>query len=473
MARLPQEDTTSMPALPHSIQRILAFYNDRDYFDNLRRIALPIIAQQFILSALNMVGGLLIGQKGEMAVAAVGIANQVFFLLNLVLFGIISGAAMFTAQFWGKRDLPNLHRVLGLCLTLAVSASLVFLALAEFFPRQILGIYSQDPAVIDLGAGYLRIFAWTFVFFAVTFSYALVLRSTGDVTTPTAVSVSALGFSTLLSYGLIFGKFGLPELGVQGAAISALIARALECFALLAIIYLKKSPVATGLLELFHVDMGFLRRILRPVVPVMLNELFWALGITTYNVIYGRIGTDSLAAMNMVAPIDQLALVLFQGISSATSVLVGNRIGAGRAEEAFRYAGRSLGLGVAGGLVIGMILNLSKAPILALYNVSPAVIEDASRVLTIVSIFLWLRINNMTIVVGILRAGGDTRFSLVLDGFIIWIVGVPLAAAAAFIFHLPIYWVYLCAMGEEMTKWILGMRRYFSRRWIHDLAQGD
>jgi putative MATE family efflux protein len=461
-----------MPALPHPIQRILDFYTDSGYFDNLRRIALPIIAQQFILSALNMVGVVLIGQKGEMAVAAVGIANQVFFLLNLVHFGIISGAAMFTAQFWGKGDLPNLHRTLGLCLTLAVSASLVFLALAEFFPREILEIYSRDPAVIGLGAGYLQIFAWTFVFFAVTFSFALVLRSTGDVTTPTAVSVSALGFSTLLSYGLIFGKFGLPELGVRGAAVSVLIARALECFALLSIIYIKKSPIAAGLRELFQVDIGFLRRILGPVVPVMLNELFWALGITAYNVIYGHMGTDSLAAMNMVAPIDQLALVLFQGVSSATSVLVGNRIGAGHTDEAFRYAGRSLGLGVVSGLIIGFILNLTKSHILALYNVSPEVIEDASRVLTIVSIFLWLRFNNMTIVVGILRAGGDTRFSLVLDGLIIWIVGVPLAFAAAFIFHLPIYFVYLCAMGEEMTKWALGMRRFSSRRWIHDLAQG-
>lgn len=459
-----------MPALPRPIQRLLDFYNERSYFDNLRRIALPIIAQQFILSALNMVGVMLIGQKGETAVAAVGLANQVFFLLNLVHFGIISGAAMFTAQFWGKRDLPHLHRVLGLCLILAISASLIFLALGEFFPDRILGLYTRDAAVIALGAGYLRIFAWTFVFFAVTFSYALVLRSIGDVTTPTTVSVIALGLNTLLSYGLIFGKFGLPELGVKGAATAALIARALECISLLAIIYRRRSPVAAPPAALFQFDLPFLRRILKPVLPVMLNELFWALGITTYSAIYAHIGTDSIAAMNIVATMDQLALVLFQGVASATAVLVGNRIGSGDHEEAFRYAGRSLGLGVLAGLLVGALLNLGKAPILALYNVSPAVIQDASRVVTIVSLFLWIRFNNMTIVVGILRAGGDTRFSLVLDGLIIWIVGVPLAAVAALVFHLPVYGVYLCAMSEETVKWILGLRRYWSRRWIHDLA---
>jgi Na+-driven multidrug efflux pump len=123
-----------------------------------------------------------------------------------------------------------------------------------------------------------------------------------------------------------------------------------------------------------------------------------------------------------------------------------------------------------GGLLIGALLQLAKGPILALYNVPPDVIADASRVLSIVSLFLWMRFNNMTIVVGILRAGGDTRFSLVLDGLIIWIVGVPLAATAALAFHLPVYWVYLSAMSEETTKWILGLRRYWSRRWIHDLA---
>jgi putative MATE family efflux protein len=459
-----------MPALPHPLRRVLDFYNDPSYFDSLRRIALPIIAQQFILSALNMVGVMLIGQKGETAVAAVGLANQVFFMLNLVQFGIISGAAMFTAQFWGKRDLRNLHRVLGLCLILAVSASLIFLALAEFVPDQILGLYTHDPEVIALGAGYLRIFAWTFVFFAITFSYALVLRSIGDVTTPSLVSVTALGLSTFLSYGLILGRFGLPELGVRGAAIAALAARALECAGLLTIIYLRKSPVAAGLAELFQLDLAFLRRILRPVIPVMLNELFWALGITTYSAIYAHIDTGSIAAMNIVATLDQMALVLFQGVASATSVLVGNRIGAGDHEDAFRYGGRSLGLGLLGGLLIGALLQLGKGPILALYNVPPDVIADASRVLSIVSLFLWMRFNNMTIVVGILRAGGDTRFSLVLDGLIIWIVGVPLAATAALAFHLPVYWVYLSAMSEETAKWILGLRRYWSRRWIHDLA---
>lgn len=452
-------------------ERVIDFYRDPEYFPEVRRIAVPIIIQQAVFSGLNMLAVVFVGQKGDAAVAAVGLAGQIYFLLNLVHFGIISGAAMFTAQFWGRRDIPNLRRVLGLCLILSISASLIFFSLAQLIPGQILGIYSKDPVVIELGAKYIHTFSWTFLFFAVTFSYALVMRSTGDVKTPTTVSVIALTISTFLSFALIFGRFGFPELGIQGAAVSAVIARSFECVTLLAVIYIKKSPVAASLRELMDFDASFVRRVIPAMLPVILNELFWSLGITTYNVIYGRMGTAPYAAINIVNTIDQVAFVLFIGISNATSVLVGNRIGAGKEEAAFKYAGRSLGLAAGGGMIVGLLLQVVKGPILSLYNVSPQVIYDASRLINVVSVFLWLRVNNMIIVVGILRAGGDTRFSLFLDGIIIWIVGVPMAFIAAFVLDLPVYYVYLAAMSEETMKWILGIPRYRSRKWIHNLAR--
>ncbi len=223
-------------------RKVIEFYKDPDYFSNIQKIALPIIVQQLMFSGLNMLGVILIGQKGDASVAAVGLAGQIAFLLNLVHFGIISGAAMFTAQFWGKHDIRNLRRVLGLCLMLAISASLIFFTLAQLLPSQILSIYSKDPIVIELGTSYIRTFSWTFLFFAITFSYALVMRSTGDVKIPTTVSVGALLISTFLSYSLIFGKFGLPELGIQGAAVAAVIARLLECVTLLIVTYARNYP---------------------------------------------------------------------------------------------------------------------------------------------------------------------------------------------------------------------------------------
>ncbi len=184
-------------------------------------------------------------------------------------------------------------------------------------------------------------------------------------------------------------------------------------------------------------------------------------------------GTASIATINIVNSIEQLAFVVFIGIANATSVLVGNRIGAGKEEEAQLYAGRSIGLGIAGGILMGVVLQLLKGQILSssLFKVSPEVIQNATYALNVFSIFLWIRVNNMTIVVGVLRAGGDTKFSMFLDGFIIWLVGVPLAALGAFHFYLPVYLVYLCAMSEEVVKWLLGIYRWRSRKWINNLAQ--
>ncbi|HMV96451.1 MAG TPA: MATE family efflux transporter [Anaerolineales bacterium] len=450
--------------------KIVALYSDREYFNNVFKIALPIIFQQFVYALLNMLGVVFVGQKGDTAVAAVGLAGQIAFLLNLVHFGIISGAAMFTAQFWGRQDIPNLKRVLGLCLMFAISASAVFFAISQFVPEWFLGIYSKDPEVIAMGAEYVRTFSWTFLFMAVSASYVFVMRSTGSVKLPTYVSVGVLSLNTLLSYVLIFGYFGMPEMGVQGAAVAAVIARALECVILLYVIYAYKFPVAASIKELTDFDLAFTARVIKPMLPVMLNELFWSLGITTYNAIYGRMGTEALATVNIVSPIEQIAFVVFVGLANATSVLVGNRIGAGKDDEAYLYGGRSIGLGIAGGVLLGLLLQIFKVPALSLFNVSSEVLQNASVMVNIVSIFLWVRVNNMTIVVGILRAGGDTRFSLFLDGIIIWLVGVPFAALGAFYFHLPVYFVYLCVMSEEVTKWILGIFRWRSRKWIHNLA---
>lgn len=429
------------------------------------------MAGQLMYSVMNMAGVVFVGQKGETAVAAVGLAGQAAFLLNLVHFGVVSGAAMFTAQFWGRRDIKNLRRVLGMSMGLAITTALVFLAISQFAPAAFLSIYSKDPQVISLGASYMRIFSWSFLITAITSSFAMVMRSTGNVKPPMYIGTAALGLNTVLSYGLIFGKFGLPELSINGAAFANVIARALECAILLAFIYRTKSPVAATLGELSDLNLDFIRRMLKPMLPVILNELFWSLGMTAYSVIYGRMGTDALATVNIISSVEQVAFVIFIGISNATSVLIGNLIGAGKEDDAYEYAGRSLGLGMIGGVLMGVLLQVLKGSILSLYNVSPEVIRNAGLVMNVASLFLWIRVNNMTIVVGILRAGGDTRYSLFVDGIIIWIIGVPLSAFGAFVLHLPVYLVAVCVMAEEVTKWFFGIYRYRTRKWINNLAQ--
>lgn len=454
------------------LQKFLDFYRDREYFASLVRIALPIATQSLVMSSLNMVSVVMIGQLGETELAAVGLAGQIFFLVNLILFGVASGAAMFTAQLWGKGDIPNIRRVLGLSLKLGLLGAGVFWALAIFAPQAALQFYTEDPAVVALGADFLRIFGWSYPFFAVTFAYAFVLRSTGNVRLPMAVTVFALSLNTALAYGLIFGHFGLPKMGVEGAAWAGLIARVVECLLMLAMVYRRRDyPAAASLGDIFEFDWNFIVRVMKPVLPVIANELLWSMGITTYSAIYARVGTDAIAAINIVGAIDQLAFVAFIGLGNATAILVGNLIGKGDKEEAVRYAGRSLGLQIVAGVLIGLLVYLFADGIFSLYKVSPGVIESARSLLLIMAAAIWLRAANMVMIVGILRAGGDTRFSLALDGMVIWVVGVPLAAFAAFILHWPVELVYLMALTEEVTKFIFSLWRFFSRKWINDLAQ--
>ncbi len=460
----------SNTASPTPANTLTLLFGDREYFRNIFRLAWPIAVQQGMYALLNMVSVIFVSQLGETSVAAVALAGQISFLLNLVHFGVVSGAAMFSAQFWGNNDVPNLRRVLGICLGLALSVSLFFFLLSQIFPEQVLRLYSNEADVLALGRDYVRIYSWYFPFYAISFSFAYVMRSTGDVKTPTLIGAAALILSTVLSYALIFGKFGLPKMGIEGAALATVIARALECLVLLAVAYGRKSPAAGTLRELFDLDRAFIARILRPMMPVIWNELLWSLGITTYYAIYGHMGQSALAAINITSTIEQVAFVAFIGLTNATAVLVGNRIGEGKEDEAYRYGGYTLRLGALGGILIGLLVQALKGFILSFYDLPPDVLHNISLLLNVTTVFMWVRINNMAIVVGILRAGGDTRYSLFLDGFIIWMVGVPLTALGALYFHLPVQWVLVCAMGEEATKWILGIRRYRSRKWINNLA---
>jgi putative MATE family efflux protein len=444
---------------------------DRRYYTTLLTIALPIITQNFISSLLNMIDVTMLGQLGEVSIAAVGLANQVFFLLTLMLFGANSGMGVFTAQLWGKRDVPSIHKVLGIGLLIGLSGSLVFTVLALVLPAPVLRIFTTDPAVIASGVSYLRIVGWSYMVTAVSFAFSSVLRSTGQVRVPMVVSIGALSLKTLLNYGLILGHFGLPALGVQGAAIATVIARVVEMTALLAIIYTRKLTAAARPGELLGFSRTFLSTVLKTSLPVLINETLWSLGVTMYNVVYGRIGTDAIAAVNIAASIENLAFVIFMGLSDATGIMVGNRIGAKEEDMAFAYGRQTLMISTIGAILIGVVILVGRDFILGFYNLTPESRLLARNILMVMGFALWVKVSNMTIIVGILRAGGDTRFSLFLDTGTVWLVGVPLAVLGGLVLHLPVYIVYLMVIGDEVCKYIIGVWRFSTKRWINNVAE--
>ena len=415
----------------------------------------------------------MIGQLGDASIAAVGLANQVWFLLNLFLFGIVSGCSIFVAQLWGKKDIDNIRRVLGLAVKLGVAAGLVFWFLGFFFPGFVLRLYTADQAVIQLGSRYLRIFGWSYVFYAISAAYGASLRSTGFVRLTLFVSIAALGLNTLLAYPLIFGLpiVGLPPLGVDGAALAGVISRIIECLVTLAVVYWRRmNPSAASIHNLLELDFKFIAIVLKPVLPVIGNEFLWSMGVTAYSAIYAHIGTSAIAAINIISTIDQLAFVVFLGIGSATAIMVGHLIGQGEKEKAYIYAGRSLGIQLFGAFLMGIIVYFFAGTFLQFFNVSAEVLSEARNILIVLAFGMTVRSANHVIIIGILRSGGDTRFSFVLDGMIIWIIGVPVTAAGAFLLHLPIHLVYALTLVEEGIKFVIGTIRYFSRKWINDLA---
>jgi len=456
------------------ISKVVNFFKDSEYYRQLFHLAMPIALQNLITSSLTLIAVLFIGQLGETAVASVSLANQIFFLLNLMVFGVTSGCAIFIAQLWGKKDVHNIRRVVGVTIKLALAAALFFTVIGFFFSRSVLHIYSNDPEVIRRGSEFLRIICWTYGFFTMSIVFSMANRSTGNVRLPLYISTSALAIEVILAIPLIFGVkwLGIPAMGINGFAWAALAARILECGALLFFTYKdRQNPVRVGLAELREWDWKFIKTILKPVLPVIANETLWSLGITTYNVIYGHIGTDAVAAMNMVQTIDQIAFVLFLGIGTATSIMVGHIIGKGDKDRAYVYGGRSLFLQATGAMVMGLLVYLFAGNIFQLYKVAPEVVANAKAILTIMSLGMWVRASNHVIIIGILRAGGDTKFSLILDGLVIWLIGVPATALGAFIFDLPIFFVYALTLTEEVTKASIGIWRYFSKRWINDLTK--
>ena len=448
------------------------FDRDRVFYRTLLHIALPIAAQNLVASALNMVDTIMIGRLGELEIAAVGLANQVFFLFMLFLFGVSSGSAIFTAQYWGKRDIASIRKVLGIGLATASLAAVFFSLLALLLPRQVMSFYIKDPEVIQLGSAYLRIAGLSYLATAVTFSYAFILRSTEQAKLPMLLSIVALGINTILNWVLIFGLFGMPAMGVEGAAIATVISRLIEMLLMLAIVYGRRLVPAASLKEMTAQTGAFVKRFYRTTFPVILNESLWSLGVTVYAFVYGRIGPGAVAAVNISGTAERLAMVLFFGMANAAAVMIGNRIGAGEEDKAYVYAKRFLVLGPILGVVMGVLLITFSPLILSLFNITQDVYSAARSILLVLGLTMTVRVFNFVNCIGVLRSGGDTKFSLLLDITGIWCIGVPIALIFGLWRQFPIHWVVLLVALEEVYKVVLGVRRFITKRWINNLVRG-
>lgn len=461
------EQTLSLSSPWNLLERLR---QDSSSFKKLLLLALPIAAQNLVQTLLNMVDTLMIGQLGETAIAAVALSNQIFFLMMLFLFGVSSGSSVFTAQFWGKRDLDGIHRSMGMALILGLLGAALFTAAAQIFPAEILRIFTKDEAVVQAGIPYLKIASISYMFTAGTIIYEGVLRSTGVVRLPLILSATALSLNAIFNYALIFGKFGMPEMGISGAALATTGARIIEMTALILMVYIKKYPVAASIKEMLNQNRKFVGQFFHKVSPVILNEIGWSMGMTMFTLVYARMGTDILAAFNIMDTFSRLAFILFVGTANASAIILGNMIGEGRKEEAERCAKTILMIVPLLSAAIGVLIFFMAPVIPGFFNISDYVANLVVQLLRILTIVLFVKASNMHIIVGILRSGGDTHFCAVLELIPLWLISIPLVALAGLVFHLHPAIVYLFCLSEEITKYITGLWRVRSEKWVHDLT---
>lgn len=447
-------------------------FQDKVFFKTLFALGIPVAIQHMISSSLNMVDVVMIGQINEVSITAVGLANQLFFVLTLLLFGISSGGAIFTAQFWGRKDTVSVHRATGVALVFSLAGGILFNLLAWLMPEATITLFSQDPQVIELGASYLRIVGFSYVFTAVSITMATAARSVGDAKMPMRASALSLGLNTGLNAVLIFGLFGFPALGVQGAAIATVIARLLEVVLIVGAIQSSDHPLKATLRDYFAFSKAFTKRVLEKSLPVVANEFLWALGMTLYVAAYSRLGTDAYASYQIAQTAERLFLVAAMGIGSAAAVMIGNLLGENRREDAIRYARYLNILSGLVGVVLGVLLLVTAPLVVKFFNVSASVQQDAMYVMQIIGLLLTLKMVNTLQIIGTLRGGGDTTYSLIMEISSVYLVGVPLAFLGAVVWQLPIYWVVALVNLEEVTKAIVGFVRLFSNKWANTVIDG-
>lgn len=441
---------------------------DKAFQKKIWSIALPIALQNLVISSINMADVFMVGKLGISEIASLGIANQISFLLILYLFGVNSGTGIFTAQFYGKNDFKNIHKVLGISLVMSILGALLFLAASFFMPEQLIRIFSKDKDVIHFGANYLKIIGLSFPVTAISFVYAIQLRNIGKSRIPLLASFFCLFLNIGMNYLLIFGKFGFPKLGIEGAAIGTLISRFLECVVLL--MMSRKTELSCRPMEMLVSDTIFLKKIVGTAMPVIFNEMLWSLGITAHSVVYARLGTEEIASVNIGMSIDRIAFVAFIGLASASGVMIGHKLGEEDEEAAYDYSIKLSIVTVACASVVGAMLIVFSTPILSMYSINNTVFRFSKNIILVMAIVLPFRSFNATNIVGILRSGGDTRYCLLLEVLCLWLIGVPCSIIGGLYLKLPVYFVFLLAASEELLKFFIGGKRMFSKKWIKTLV---
>ncbi len=453
----------------NSTDKDIITIDDKQLYKTIASVALPIALQSLVASSLSLVDNLMVGQLGETQLSAVGLATQIFFIFWMLMFGFTGGSNTFMSQFFGVKDMVSLRKTAGFAISVGIVAGILFFVPAFFVPRAIMRLFTDIPEVIDLGASYIHMGSPCFLFLGITVPLTATLRVTQQTSIPMKISFFVFGLNTFLNYVFIFGSFGAPQLGVSGAALATVIARGLELLLTIYVIFGRKNMVAGSLTDFFAFNKQLSYKITCNALPTTVNEVMWALGMSAFNAAYGRMGVTEFASVQASNTILNIFMLAIFSLGDAMLILVGQRIGRGEMEYAFLKAKKILGFSVKIGIISGLLLIVTSPFIINLFNFSPEGKKYAVIILVIYGVMMSLKLYVGMNIVGTFRAGGDTRFAMLLEVSSVWLIGVPLVFFAALYLHLPIYYVVLVAQVEEVVKCFIARKRFLSGKWLNNM----
>ncbi|MGU9100475.1 MATE family efflux transporter [Clostridium perfringens] len=444
---------------------------DKRFYRLLFSIALPIAVQNLITFMLSMVDTLMVGALGEIQLSAVSIANNLFFVLTILMFGLAGGSNIMISQYWGKGNVKTIHKILAIMYRVCLLITGIFIFIALFLPKYFMGIFTTDKAVIDFGASYLRIVCIGYLFYSITNCTIMMLRSVKTVSISIIVYTASLVVNSILNWIFIFGNLGAPELGIRGAAIATVCARITEFSIVLVFMFIYERKIGLKIEHLLKLDKEILKDYVGLCTPVLCNELLWAIGASMISVIVGRMGTEVVAANSINGVAHQFVTVFIFGMSNATAVIIGNTIGEGKKEKAKEYA-YSIGIfSVVMGCISGLMILLIKPFVVNFYNVSYSTKLIAMEIMTVTSGIIVFQSLASNFMMGVLRGGGDAKFVLINDLIFMWLVAIPGGFFVAFVLELPVALVFLVIKCDEILKSLTSVYRVISGKWVNDVTK--
>lgn len=446
---------------------------DKNFYRQLFLVSIPIAVQQLLKALMYFIDNIMIGSLGDDAIVGVVNANQIAFFIMVIMLGICGTGWVFVARFNGEGDKNGIRKTLGVCLAGTLIVGALFFVLTQALPRQLIGMFNPKPEVMASGGDYIRIVGVSYLFMAVSLSYANVLKGCQKTRLPMVASGIAIIVNAFLNYVLIFGKLGFPEMGVKGAAIGTAVGAFIDAALLMIISNVKKNEVSGIRTVVGRRDYrkGFIRQFVRVGTPMMINELLWALSAMMLVLLYNRMAEGTATAMSVFSALERLAYVVYIGIAHSAGVMVGNQLGEGNPDKAYVYGKRFLRIAPISTVFVGGILIALLPTFLSFYDISKTALDLTRNVVYTFTAIAWLMTINFTNLIGIIRGGGDTRYGMKIDLAGSWLITLPVSFVTGLVLGWPVYLVYLCGIVSGDTfKLILGLRRFFSKKWMHDIT---